>query len=624
MENKITFNNILSKNILHDKLKQIYQNGLPKGYNLGLSNLDNIFRFDTSKLAVITGVPNHGKSEFVDFITCQLNKKYNLKTLYFSPENQPVELHISKLISKFTCKEFNSRNITDKELNNIENYIFNNFYFMNYMNIYTIDDILSEAERLITNENVKILVIDSYNKLESQKPSNMTETDYISKLLDKLDRFTKKNDILTLLVAHPRKMEKGENNFYKCPSGYDIAGSANFLNKSDYCITVHRDFITNTTLINCEKVKFKNYGSRGETSLGYDYKSGNFYDIDVDTLDFSTNNTVNKYQPDNFVIPEINLPKNDYLNINVSWFENISDITPKSKNLKEILFSDEIKSKYIEKINHIRDAKEYSERKDRKNKSNLPCFTISCEMQDYKDSKHVKNLTNLLCVDIDYKDNIEILEQIPNILRRIEHIIYFSKSISGFGYFAIIPIQNSSNFKEYFNSIYEDFNSLGIKIDKACSDISRVRFYSIDDDYYYNENASIYTKKLGSIRKTEKQNQAKTYNLADIKTANIKMNISENDKKQLLDLLERVEKNHYNICESYETWFQIGCVLSNLLGEKGRDFFHLLSKNDKRYDKYNVDEQYDKCLDSDKKYNYNLATLFHHYNTFIDNNRINN
>ncbi|MFR5683213.1 MAG: DnaB-like helicase C-terminal domain-containing protein [Clostridia bacterium] len=183
MENKITFNNILSKNILHDKLKQIYQNGLPKGYNLGLSNLDNIFRFDTSKLAVITGIPNHGKSEFVDFITCQLNKKYNLKTLYFSPENQPIELHISKLISKFTCKEFNSRNITDKELNNIENYIFNNFYFMNYMNIYTIDDILSEAERLITNENVKILVIDSYNKLESQKPSNMTETDYISKLL---------------------------------------------------------------------------------------------------------------------------------------------------------------------------------------------------------------------------------------------------------------------------------------------------------------------------------------------------------------------------------------------------------------------------------------------------------
>ncbi|MFR5683211.1 MAG: hypothetical protein ACLUD1_03920 [Clostridia bacterium] len=56
--------------------------------------------------------------------------------------------------------------------------------------------------------------------------------------------------------------------------------------------------------------------------------------------------------------------------------------------------------------------------------------------------------------------------------------------------------------------------------------------------------------------------------MADIKTANIKMNISENDKKQLLDLLERVEKNHYNICESYETWFQIGCVLSNLLGEK--------------------------------------------------------
>ena len=49
------------------------------------------------------------------------------------------------------------------------------------------------------------------------------ETQYISRFLDILVNFARFNNILIFLVAHPRKMQKGET-----PSLYDISGSAHF------------------------------------------------------------------------------------------------------------------------------------------------------------------------------------------------------------------------------------------------------------------------------------------------------------------------------------------------------------------------------------------------------------
>ena len=57
---------ILPVGYIKDRVKMIRTNGLPRGYFTGISNLDNVFRFDKGRLITITGVPNCGKSEFVD------------------------------------------------------------------------------------------------------------------------------------------------------------------------------------------------------------------------------------------------------------------------------------------------------------------------------------------------------------------------------------------------------------------------------------------------------------------------------------------------------------------------------------------------------------------------------
>ena len=91
---------ILPKGYLKQSISELSKNGVPQGLYTGVSNLDNTFRLDKGRVITITGVPNYGKSEFVDFLTTTYNKKYGMKTLYFSPENQPVSFHLTKLMAK--------------------------------------------------------------------------------------------------------------------------------------------------------------------------------------------------------------------------------------------------------------------------------------------------------------------------------------------------------------------------------------------------------------------------------------------------------------------------------------------------------------------------------------------
>ena len=182
---------ILPKEYLIGGIKDLLRSGLPHGLDTGVSNLDDVFRLDLGRLAIITGVPNDGKSEFVDFLTTSYNKRYGLKTLYFSPENQPLPLHLCKLVSKFTNKRFCKEQLSEADLQDVGEYIAGNFLFYNYDKVSSITRILDVAKSAIDNNGVKILVIDSYNKVDSDKPNEMNETDFIGRFLDMLCSFRK-------------------------------------------------------------------------------------------------------------------------------------------------------------------------------------------------------------------------------------------------------------------------------------------------------------------------------------------------------------------------------------------------------------------------------------------------
>ena len=102
------------------------------------------------------------------------------------------------------------------------------------------------------------------------------ETKYISRLLDKLTNFAQQHDVLVILMAHPTKMQKNKDGEPEIPTLYDISGSANFYNKADFGIVVHRNRLENTVEIYVKKVKFRHLGECGMALFKYNLNNGRY------------------------------------------------------------------------------------------------------------------------------------------------------------------------------------------------------------------------------------------------------------------------------------------------------------------------------------------------------------
>lgn len=262
---------------IEPRIDVLYQSGLHQGATIGHQNFDMYLSFETKALGIVTGIPNHGKSEWLDEMVYRLNLRYGWKWAYFSPENEPLELHMAKLIEKFVGKKFGKENMPLNEYTYAKKHLSTNFYFISPGDDYKPDTILSAARALVRRNGIKGIVIDPYNYLEAQMERGQNETQYISELLGKLKTFAKINDVLIILVAHPAKMQRNkQSGLYEPPSLYDISGSAHFYNKADFGITVHRDFADDTTHVLIQKVRFRHLGKKGEVIFKYNINNGRY------------------------------------------------------------------------------------------------------------------------------------------------------------------------------------------------------------------------------------------------------------------------------------------------------------------------------------------------------------
>ena len=262
---------------IEDQIYDFYNNGLPKGDGIGLEEFDMFLRFQTGYLTTITGIPGHGKSEFLDFILCKLNVLHGWKSALYSPENHPLELHFSKFAEKIIGKPFEGyKKMSTIELNSMIEYHSNNFFFINPSEDFTLDNILSSVKSLIRKKGVKAFVIDAWNKLDHHYTES--ETKYISQQLDKIVMFCERNKVHCFLVAHPTKITKDKNTgLFDIPNLYSISGSANFYNKTANGITVYRNYQTGMSEVYVQKGKFKHWGQTGCVHFAWDKFNGRYY-----------------------------------------------------------------------------------------------------------------------------------------------------------------------------------------------------------------------------------------------------------------------------------------------------------------------------------------------------------
>lgn len=265
---------IKPKDLLID-LQTMYNGKVEKGVSTGWDELDQYFTIKGGEFTVVTGMPSHGKSEWLDALVTNLSLYHNYRVAIFSPENYPLELHLAKIMEKLSEQKFFGKDrISHDDMLTCLELMNKHFAFVKPdENRFTPIDILNEAYPWLEQGVVfpKAMIIDPWNEMDHYRPSNLSETEYISRTLTDLRRMTRDFNVHLFLVAHPKMMHKDKDGNYPVPRPYDISGSAHWYNKADNCIAIWRDVANNPEMvqIHIQKVRFKTTGKPGMVQLRY-------------------------------------------------------------------------------------------------------------------------------------------------------------------------------------------------------------------------------------------------------------------------------------------------------------------------------------------------------------------
>lgn len=258
---------------IQSEIIDLYNNGLPQGCGTGMPTFDRLLKFHKGYVTTITGIPGHGKSDFLDHILIKLLQHNEWKGAFYSPENRPTHLHFSKIARKLVQRPwFGRERMNPDELFECMHLLDEKFWFIKPETDFTLDSILSHVAVLKNRKGIDWFVIDAWNKLEHKYTDS--ETRYIGQSLDKIVNFCERNNVHCFLVAHPTKMRKSDGQYYDVPNLYDISGSANFFNKTDNGICVYRNFRTEKVEVYIQKVKFSHWGEVGMAEFQYDLQTG--------------------------------------------------------------------------------------------------------------------------------------------------------------------------------------------------------------------------------------------------------------------------------------------------------------------------------------------------------------
>ena len=279
---------VFTSNTKRDALDALWVAGLPAGDLTGWPSVDRHYTVVPGQLTILTGWPGSGKSEWLDALLVNLGRQ-GWRTAIFSPENQPVELHIAKLLEKLVGKPFGKGpnvRMTADEVAEYNDDLAQWFGFIEPPDggSLTATDVIEAATPFLESfgpDSKRGLVIDPWNELEHWRPAGQTETEYVSHTLSLLRNWARRHRVHVWVVAHPAKMRR-EDGKLPIPRPDMISGSQHWWNKADNAITVWRDFDkadVNEVQIHVQKIRFKNVGRPGVIELQYDRVTGRYRDF---------------------------------------------------------------------------------------------------------------------------------------------------------------------------------------------------------------------------------------------------------------------------------------------------------------------------------------------------------
>jgi len=255
----------------------------------------------------------------------------------------------------------------------------------------------------------------------------------------------------------------------------------------------------------------------------------------------------------------------------ISLFEKVKekDAIPK-QNISESEFFEGVKNgRWQDSVLNYRIGK--------LEKTNLMALTPSGVFK-VRNSKGLIEHSGLICIDVDAKDQVCVLD--IEQLKEDSYVHCMHDSVSGNGGYAIYIRIDGNKHLEAFLGIEEYlFINYSIVIDKACKDVSRLRFVSFDPHLFINEKSKVFKKYLKK---------------KDIIIRETKQFVVKSDFDEMV-----MTAKGMNLFDSYEDYLKLGFGLASEFKYEGRDYFHALCSSSSKYDYKKVDEDYTKICKRD-------------------------
>lgn len=263
----------------------LYEHGYRRGFSTGWPAMDDFYTVRPGEFTVITGIPGHGKSSWLDNLMVNLSRWHKWKWAVFSAENFPVERHAAGLMEIHAGMPFNKGpnvRMDDHERDFSLAWIGEHFRFIRpQQDRYSLDRIVQIA---FSAGDVDGLVIDPWNELDTSRPRDMREDEFISVSLTKLRWLARASEIHVFVVAHPAKYQRVQGQPKPVITLNDVKGASEWYAKADNGLSVWRDEqdTSGATDVHIQKIRFREVGrAGGAVRLYYDRVTGRFSDPSV-------------------------------------------------------------------------------------------------------------------------------------------------------------------------------------------------------------------------------------------------------------------------------------------------------------------------------------------------------
>lgn len=244
-------------------------------WDTGFSSWANKIHVAARTLSVVTGQPGHGKTLWTAQLWFQIVQKYNIVAALATyettakPEYRRIlrTLHSGKMEVAMSAMELAAA----------DRFIDDHYLWLEHPSgLPTLEWLLQMAEVAVVRHGAKIIQIDPWNRLESQRDYREREDEYISRCLKAMHTFAKDMNVHFQIVAHPSKMQ-GENRNRE-PDLADIAGAKGWDSIPDQGFIVHRPRLWTESGGRATEARLTHRKAR-LPALGYDCRMAMVFDV---------------------------------------------------------------------------------------------------------------------------------------------------------------------------------------------------------------------------------------------------------------------------------------------------------------------------------------------------------